>query len=252
MSKGQIAWNRGVKMWEGKKHPKGMLNKKHSKLTKKKISDSLAGGNSASFKKGHKLSEETKKKISYVTKGQKNPFYGKSHSKASKKKMSLSSLGKPSKKKGKPLSKETKQKISDARKKLKLFGEKNSFFGKHHSESTKKILRYHRAKRIFPKKDSSIEVKIQNFLKQLNIDFFTHQYIKEIEHSYQCDILIPSMNLVIECDGNYWHKYPIGNDIDHIRTKELLEKGFKVLRLWEFEIKQMDLNQLKCRLDLRD
>ncbi len=95
---------------------------------------------------------------------------------------------------------------------------------------------------------SSIEIKIQNLLKQLGIEFFTHQYMKEIEHGYQCDILIPSMNLVIECDGNYWHKYPIGNDIDHIRTKELIKKGFKVLRLWEIEIKSMDINQFKNKL----
>ena len=70
----------------------------------------------------------------------------------------------------------------------------------------------------------------------------------KIKHGYQCDILIPSMNLVIECDGDYWHKYPVGNDIDHIRTKELIEKGFKVLRLWEFEIKNMGLNDFKIKL----
>jgi very-short-patch-repair endonuclease len=100
---------------------------------------------------------------------------------------------------------------------------------------------------IFPTKDSSIEMKIQNFLKQLNIEFFTHQYMN-IEHGYQCDIFIPSKNLVIECDGNYWHKYPIGNDIDHIRTSELLEKGFKVLRLWESEIKYMKVNDFKNKI----
>lgn len=100
----------------------------------------------------------------------------------------------------------------------------------------------------FPNKNTSIEIKIQNFLKQLNIEFFTHQYIKEIEHSYQCDILIPSMNLVIECDGNYWHKYPIGKEIDHIRTKELIEKGFKVLRLWESEIRIMSLEKFKEKI----
>jgi very-short-patch-repair endonuclease len=70
----------------------------------------------------------------------------------------------------------------------------------------------------------------------------------EIEHTYQCDILIPDINLVIEVDGDYWHKYPIGNDIDHIRTSELLSKGFKVLRLWEFEIRAMDLNKFKERI----
>jgi len=104
-----------------------------------------------------------------------------------------------------------------------------------------------RNENILPVKDTSIEVKIQNFLKQLEVDFFTHQYIK-LEHGYRCDILIPSMNLVIECDGNYWHKYPVGRDIDKIRTKELIEKGFKVLRLWEFEIRKLNIDEFKQRL----
>ena len=73
----------------------------------------------------------------------------------------------------------------------------------------------------------------------------------KIEHGYQCDILIPSMNMVIEVDGDYWHKYPIGNDIDKIRTKELIEKGFKVLRLWEIDIKSMELNQFKRILKIK-
>jgi very-short-patch-repair endonuclease len=101
---------------------------------------------------------------------------------------------------------------------------------------------------IVPKKDTSIEVKIQNQLRELGYDFFTHQYRNEIEHSYQCDIFVPSLNVVIECDGNYWHNYPVRNDIDNIRTEELLAKGFKVLRLWELEIKQMSTSDLKIKL----
>jgi very-short-patch-repair endonuclease len=101
---------------------------------------------------------------------------------------------------------------------------------------------------IMPKRDTYIEVKIQNYLKLLNIEFFTHQYIKEIEHGYQCDILVPSMNLIIECDGDYWHNYPNGKELDHIRTKELLEKGFKVIRLWENEIRYLNLEDFKAKL----
>ena len=111
----------------------------------------------------------------------------------------------------------------------------------------KEKIKKRRAKQIFPKKDSSIEVKIQNFLKKLGIEFFTHQHMN-IKHAYQCDIFIPIMNLVIECDGDYWHSYPTGKEIDHIRTKELVEKGFKVLRLWEFEIKEMNLNDFKDKI----
>ena len=132
----------------------------------------------------------------------------------------------------------------------KVMGGFKTRFKKGHNvpDSWRLAVKKNRAKQIFPMKDSSIEVKIQNFLKELKIEFFTHQYIK-IEYSYQCDILIPSMNLVIECDGDYWHKYPIGKDIDHVRTKELIEKGFKVLRIWEREIKVMDVNDFRIKIE---
>ena len=56
------------------------------------------------------------------------------------------------------------------------------------------------------------------------------------------------MDLVIECDGDYWHKYLVCREIDNIRTGELIQKGFKVLRLWEREIKVMSLNDFEKRL----
>ena len=83
----------------------------------------------------------------------------------------------------------------------------------------------------------------------------------KIKHSYQCDIFVPSMNLVIECDGDYWH----GNrniyrneklterilrqrELDNDRTRELIEKGFRVIRIWENKIVHMDLNQFREKL----
>ncbi len=174
--------------------------------------------------------------------------------------------------KGKPKTQEHKNNISLA---LKEWNKKNkhSMLGRHHTEESKDKMRFAnsgeksarwgkkmvlsqqsidkikkaRAKQILPVKDTTIEIKIQNFLKQLGIEYFTHQYMK-IEHGYQCDILIPSMNLVIECDGDYWHKYPIGREIDDIRTQELLDKGFKVIRLWENEIRPMKINNFRNKI----
>lgn len=130
-----------------------------------------------------------------------------------------------------------------------------------HSEKVMDAIRKNRQHQKFPKKNSSIEVKIQDFLKQLGVEFFTHQYIKEIEHSYQCDILIPSKKLIIECDGDYWHGNPKKysdeglterilrqRELDKIRTKELIGKGFRVLRLWECQIKNMELNEFSSKL----
>jgi G:T-mismatch repair DNA endonuclease (very short patch repair protein) len=123
--------------------------------------------------------------------------------------------------------------------------------GKHHSEETIKKMKEKRALQIVPVKDTKIEVKIQDFLKKLGIEFLTHQYIN-IKHAYQCDIFIPTMKMIIECDGDYWHgnplKYPQPNQMqieqieeDVIRTKELLKNRYKVLRIWEQEINQMNI-----------
>jgi len=114
----------------------------------------------------------------------------------------------------------------------------------------------------YSKKDTSIEVKIQNFLKQLKIEYYTHQYIK-IEHGYQCDILIPvqygiQKKIIIECDGDYWHgnrelyseklltpRARVQRVIDNFRTEELINKGFRVIRLWEHEIREIKLEDFK-------
>lgn len=150
------------------------------------------------------------------------------------------------------IAKELRVSVSTIRRLLEFYNFKirtisESKKGQKHSEITKRLIKEKRKHQITPVKDTLIEVKLQNFLKQLNIEFYTHQYVN-IKHGYQCDIFIPSLNLVIECDGEYWHKYPTGKEIDHVRTKELIEKGFKVLRLWGFEINEMSIEKFKERL----
>ncbi len=173
--KGQIAWNKGVsiteetrrkisKVLKGKPRTKPIWNKglKTGPLTedhRRKISE---------VRKGHLVSEETRKKISEnhaeiseeTRKKMNETKRGFKHSEETKRKMSESS-------KGKHLSIETRLKISEAHKGKSLpdrlgdknpskrpevrekmskshkgihFGEKNSFFGKHHSEETKRKL----------------------------------------------------------------------------------------------------------------
>ena len=123
------------------------------------------------------------------------------------------------------------------------------------------MLKEMRAKLIIPLKDTSIELKIQKLLSLLHLEFTTHKYISEITHGYQCDIFIPEQNgipqkTIIECDGCYWHGCPICKNTPHktlgeqverdgIRTKELQDSGFRVIRLWEHEIKSIQINDLK-------
>lgn len=199
--------------------------------------------------------------------------------------------------KGKRLSEESKKKMSDTRRKLIIDGkiditknirlmQKLNIGRKHSVDFCNKIrlrnvgrkypkdlyphmgLRKTREYIIIPKQDSSIEIKIQNYLKELKIGFFTHYYCKEIEHSYQCDIFIPVQRskdffikqpIIIECDGDYWHcntnlvKNPNKKQLeriklDSIRTQELEAKGFRVIRLWESDIKVIDICKIKEKL----
>jgi len=197
-------------------------------------------------RRGTKRSEETKQKISQTTKNmiranpelRKRPsyeeYYGVEKALEIKKKQAL---------------KCDRELRSQRKKKYWQLNPNGGFKGRKHTEELKQASRERRKNVVFPKKDSSIEVKVQQYLKDLGIDFFTHQYMN-IEHGYQCDILIPSINLVIECDGDYWHKYPVGTEVDVVRTKELMEKGFKVLRIWEREIRQMSKEDLKQKIEV--
>jgi len=103
-----------------------------------------------------------------------------------------------------------------------------------------------KAKKYFS--NTLIERKLQYALIKLGIDFIPNLFINSIKHSYPVDIFIPSLNLVIEADGNYWHHYPFGLEIDRIRTKELITNGFNVLRLWQKDIDVMSVQDLKDKL----
>lgn len=188
----------------------------------------------------------SKKYIESVN-GEGNSFYGKKHTNEAKKKISQNrdyKIGKENPSFGLHIWKNREHPRG-------MLGKENKW-GKHTIEEKKKI-KEARKTQIIPKVDTSIEIKIQKFLSLLHIEYITHKYISEITHAYQCDIFIPSKKIIIECDGCYWHGCLICNKNineiqkeqikkDKLRTKELQEKGFKVLRLREHEIKKLTLD----------
>lgn len=78
--------------------------------------------------------------------------------------------------------------------------------------------------------ESTHEKLIQKELKKRKIKFKKHRYMKEIKHAYQCDIFIEP-KLVIEIDGEYWHSRPKTKAMDLLRTAEMEEQGFTVIRI---------------------
>lgn len=246
---------------------------KRSKEVREKMRERMMG-NTRGFKKGQislnkgkKASEELRERLSKAHLGKKSWNKGRrdlpKHTEEWKRIVS-------EKLKGRRLSEEHKRKVSESRKGI-IFTErhkKNISLGKIGRKiNCKRIitdeerlrLREIRRLAVTPQKNSSIEIKIQNFLKQLHIEFYTHQYM-HINHGYQCDIYIPSIKTIIECDGCYWHGCPICQlntsneriknqpELDDKRTKELEEKGYKVIRLWEHEIRPMTIKQFENKI----
>lgn len=82
-------------------------------------------------------------------------------------------------------------------------------------------------------KITSIEKIVYDFLEEKNIIF---EKQKLINNRFLVDTYIPKHNLIIECDGDYWH------NLEHIKTKDRKENaylrkcGFNLLRLSEKEI----------------
>ncbi|MAG47553.1 hypothetical protein CL617_03030 [archaeon] len=110
-------------------------------------------------------------------------------------------------------------------------------------------IRKARLKQIFPKKDTKIEILMQDELRKRRILFNTH---KPLFNVCQADLIIPKNKLVIFCDGDYWHANPVwmkkrkktklnkaqkfNRKRDELQNKILKEKGWKVLRFWECDI----------------
>jgi very-short-patch-repair endonuclease len=207
---------------------------------------------------GKVVSDETKRKMSKIAK--QNGFglwmKGRTPSAETIEKNRIASTGRV-------MSEEAKLSISE-----KNSGEKNGMYGKKHREDTilaiknasikhwetsrdemllifnskehKAKLREARLKMVFPLKDTKPERTLARLFEELNIVFFQHFVVDLGKYSYQCDFYLPEMNLIIEADEIYWHKYPNLRPIDKLRNTCIINSGRKILRLWEHEIDKLN------------
>lgn len=154
-------------------------------------------------------------------KGEGNPFYGKKHSLESIKKIQLKTIGvKRSNHTDDP---EYKKKVSETKKKLWRSGK---------MEKTRKKLsnlmkERHRKGELKSFNISKAEKEIVNNLKKNGI---------ECVHSFRVDskifdIYIPSLNLLIEYNGDYWHCNPSKYSEDYYNHK----KNKTAKEIWEYD-----------------
>ena len=130
---------------------------------------------------------------------------------------------------GKPVSEKTRKKISESNR--KTHREK---WAKIPKEERYKLLENWMKAGCSRNQDTSIEIAVQNELKLLGVEFEKQKHIGP----YFIDIFIPTKNVVIECDGDYWHGFEDRKEKDKMRDEWLEEQGLIVIRLPEYAIRK--------------
>lgn len=77
------------------------------------------------------------------------------------------------------------------------------------------------------KGESSLELKVRQQLEKLNELFQQEMRIGK----FRADFYLPKRNLIIECDGEYWHMDQKARLRDQRKDKLLEELGYNILRL---------------------
>lgn len=91
---------------------------------------------------------------------------------------------------------------------------------------------------------TSIERTTAELLSALGITFEPQYRIGR----FVVDFYVPTSNLVIECDGTYWHSRPGDAERDARRDAWLSQHGYRVCRLKEIEIGTLSTSELAERL----
>jgi len=99
----------------------------------------------------------------------------------------------------------------------------------------KKRLLELRMNQVLPKTDTTIELKVKDQLGKWGIYFF-HPF--NLGDRFQCDFYIPSLNLIIECDGDYWHSREDMKRRDKAKDAYAKKCGYAVVRIKEHTIKE--------------
>lgn len=82
---------------------------------------------------------------------------------------------------------------------------------------------------------TSIEIKMADELDKRHVEFI-EQY--NIDDRYVVDFFLPRHNIIIECDGEYWHTLPEVVSRDKRKNAYINSRGYSLYRFWESEINE--------------
>lgn len=213
-------------------------NKKRSLTLKGKKKSLQHCENIRKANMGKRLSEETKKKISLTSKGRvawnkgvKGIYKLGERSPEVKLKIGLAN-------KGKVCSEEARLKMSKTKKQLFKDGILVSWMkGKTHTEESKQKNREATINRLisgkYPQTNTKIEKRMKKALEEMKLEYI-HSY--NFNNKFECDFALPKHKIIIECDGDYWHRRADAKKRDAPKNSYIPKCGWKLLRFWETDI----------------
>jgi len=113
-------------------------------------------------------------------------------------------------------------------------------------------------------KDTGMEVSFRRVLWRMGLRFRKHYGRPSI------DVALPNRKIAIMLDGCFWHGCPVHGTVpktrrgywvpklrrnrerDRLANQVLREQGWKVIRLWECEVKKLLKDETLLRLWLRE
>ena len=115
--------------------------------------------------------------------------------------------------------------------------------------TTKKLSEGVKKKRLHPKYGTSKleDYFAENFLDVIGVEYVRQYEAKEIGRFY--DFAIPTANILIEVDGDYYHSYGLKYEeknpmqkhnewVDRMKDEWALERGIPIIRIWEHDIRE--------------
>jgi very-short-patch-repair endonuclease len=125
-------------------------------------------------------------------------------------------------------------------------GKTNGMWNKKHTAEVKEICRQAKIKNM---KDgvyaSSVSRGENKLLEKLREKFgeVIHQFTVPNYHRVY-DMYIPSLNLIVEYDGDYWHREEKYLPKDSRDTAKAIKRGFKIFRYWESTVKEKGFDNI--------
>lgn len=125
-------------------------------------------------------------------------------------------------------------------------GEKNGMWNKKHPVEVIEICRAAKIKNlqdgVYSSSVSKGELELLSKLRE-RVGEVIHQFTVPDYHRVY-DMYIPSLNLIVEYDGDYWHREEKYLAKDSQDTAKAVKRGFQIFRYWESKVKEIGVDNI--------